>query len=140
MPWLAYVQAVVFFLSSRKYDPGCSSWIRILDPDLDFLPILNPGVKKAPDPGSAATLRTGTRHPFVRVLSTNYIICCNRSWNWLETRPETTRKPGFCPGTAPGLVMARLQIHIQLFTLMRILIRLQPVLRIHDKVFLLITR
>jgi hypothetical protein len=35
------------FLSSRKYDPKCSSWIRIPDPEL-FLPI--------PDTGSA-TLR-----------------------------------------------------------------------------------
>jgi hypothetical protein len=36
------------------------------------------------------------------------IIICNRFWSWLETRPETTRKPGFCPGTAPsGLVMVR---------------------------------
>jgi hypothetical protein len=39
-----------WFLSSRKYDPGCSS--RIPDPDADFLPISipDPGVKKAPDP------------------------------------------------------------------------------------------
>ncbi len=43
------------FLSSRNYDPGCSS--RILDPDLDFLSIPDPGVKKTPDPGSgSATL------------------------------------------------------------------------------------
>jgi hypothetical protein len=43
-----------WFLSSRKYDPGCSSWI----PDADFLPIPDPGVKKAPDPGSgSATLQ-----------------------------------------------------------------------------------
>ncbi len=42
-----------WFLSSRKYDPGCSSRIRIPD----FLPIPDPGVKKAPDPGSgSATL------------------------------------------------------------------------------------
>ncbi len=36
------------FLSSRKYDPGCSSRIRILI----FYPsrIPDPGVKKAPDP------------------------------------------------------------------------------------------
>jgi hypothetical protein len=40
-----------WFLSSRKYDPGCSS--RIPDPDADSLPIPDPGVKKAPDPGSA---------------------------------------------------------------------------------------
>jgi hypothetical protein len=42
------------FLSSRKYDPGCSSRIRILI----FLLAPDPGVtKKAPDPGSgSATL------------------------------------------------------------------------------------
>ncbi len=33
------------------YDPGCSSRIRVPDPDLEFLPIPDPGVKKAPDPG-----------------------------------------------------------------------------------------
>jgi hypothetical protein len=46
-----------WFLSSRKYDPGCLS--RIPDPDADFYPsrIPDPGVKKAPDPGSgSATL------------------------------------------------------------------------------------
>ncbi len=44
-----------WFLSSRKYDPGCSS--RIPDPDADFQSIPDPGVKKAPDPGSgSATL------------------------------------------------------------------------------------
>jgi hypothetical protein len=38
------------FLSSRKYDAGCSSRIQILI----FYPsrISDPGVKKAPDPGS----------------------------------------------------------------------------------------
>jgi hypothetical protein len=30
-----------WFLSSKKYDPGCSS--RIPDPDADFLPISDPG-------------------------------------------------------------------------------------------------
>jgi hypothetical protein len=40
------------FLSSQKYDPGCSSRIRIL-----IFSIPDPGVKKAPDPGSgSATL------------------------------------------------------------------------------------
>jgi hypothetical protein len=40
------------FLSSRKHDPGCSSLIRIMDPDPDFLhiPIPDP---KALDSGSA---------------------------------------------------------------------------------------
>jgi hypothetical protein len=41
-----------WFLSSRKYDPVCSSRIRI--PDADFLPIQDPGVKNAPDPGSGS--------------------------------------------------------------------------------------
>ena len=44
-----------WFLSSRKYDLGCSSRIRMLT----FYPsrIPDPGVKKAPDPGSGtATL------------------------------------------------------------------------------------
>jgi hypothetical protein len=46
-----------FFLSSRKYDPVCSS--RIPDPVLDFYPsrILDPGVKKTPDPGSGFITR-----------------------------------------------------------------------------------
>jgi hypothetical protein len=39
------------FLSSRKYDPGCSSWIP--DPDPGFLPI--------PDPGSRGKKSTGSR-------------------------------------------------------------------------------
>jgi hypothetical protein len=44
-----------WFLSSRKYDPGCSS--RIPDPNSYFLPIPDPGVKKAPDPGSRIRIR-----------------------------------------------------------------------------------
>jgi hypothetical protein len=40
----------IWFLSSRTYDPGCSSRLRIL---VFFLPIPDPGVKKALDPGSA---------------------------------------------------------------------------------------
>ncbi len=45
-------KAKKWFLSSKKYDPGCSS--RIPDPDANFLPsrIPDPGVKKAPNPGS----------------------------------------------------------------------------------------
>jgi hypothetical protein len=44
-----------------KYDPVCSSRIRIPDPDPDFYPsgIPDPGVKMAPDPGSgSATVAT----------------------------------------------------------------------------------
>ncbi len=44
-----------FLLSFRKYDPGCSFWIRILILYPSRIP--DPGVKKAPDPGSgSATL------------------------------------------------------------------------------------
>jgi hypothetical protein len=47
-----YFNAKKWFQSSRKYDPGCSSRIRIPGPDPGFLPIPDPGVKKAPDLGS----------------------------------------------------------------------------------------
>jgi hypothetical protein len=50
-------KAKKWFLSSKKYDSGSSSGIP--DPDADFLPprIPDPGVKKAPNPGSvSATL------------------------------------------------------------------------------------
>jgi hypothetical protein len=47
------------FLSSGKYDPGCSSRIRILI----FFPsrIPDSGVKKAPDPGSGSATLLNTR-------------------------------------------------------------------------------
>ncbi len=34
-----YFNPEIWFLNSRKYDPGCSSRIRIPDSDPDFLPI-----------------------------------------------------------------------------------------------------
>ncbi len=43
------------FLSSRKYDPGSGSWFFYLSR------ILDPGVKKAPDPGSRGQKGTGSR-------------------------------------------------------------------------------
>ncbi len=49
---LKYFNPKKWYLSFRKYDPGCSSRIRILYPS----GIPDPGVKKAPDPGSSATL------------------------------------------------------------------------------------
>jgi hypothetical protein len=51
-----YFNPKKWFLSSRKYDPSCSSRIRILI----FYPsrIPDSGVKKAPDPGSATLLNT----------------------------------------------------------------------------------
>ncbi len=42
-----------WFLSSRKYDPGCSS--RIPDPDADFYP------SRIPDPGSRGQKGNGSR-------------------------------------------------------------------------------
>jgi hypothetical protein len=49
---LTPTKAKKWFLSSKKYDPGCSS--QIPDPEADLLPsrIPDPGVKKAPNPGS----------------------------------------------------------------------------------------
>jgi hypothetical protein len=44
-----------WFLSSRKYDPGCSSRIRMLTFSPSRIP--DPGVKKAPDPGSRIRIR-----------------------------------------------------------------------------------
>ena len=61
-----------WYLSSRKYDPGCSSRKRMLS----FYPsrIPDPGVKKAPDPGSgSATLLfiiDGAQHIICIVSST----------------------------------------------------------------------
>ena len=49
-----------WFLSSRKYDPGCSS--QIPDPDPDFLPI--------PDPGSWGKKGTGS---WIRIRNTEDI-------------------------------------------------------------------
>ncbi len=47
-----YFNPKKWFLSYRKYDLGCSSRIRIFHPSR----ISDPGVKKAPDPGSATLL------------------------------------------------------------------------------------
>ncbi len=45
------------FLSSRKYDPGCSSRICIPDPDPDFLPILDSGSRGQKGTGSLIWIR-----------------------------------------------------------------------------------
>ncbi len=65
---LKYFNLKNWFLSSWKYDPGCSSQIQIPDPD--FLPVPDPGVKKAPDPGSG---------------STTLIIYKGRQYTWVMT-------------------------------------------------------
>jgi hypothetical protein len=49
------------FLSSRKYYLGCPPRIRILI----FLPILDPGVKKASDPGSGCATLATPHHPII---------------------------------------------------------------------------
>ncbi len=54
-----YFNPKKWFLRSRKYDPGCSSRIRMLN----FYPSRIPGSKKAPDPGSAT-------------LFYNTVLCC----------------------------------------------------------------
>jgi hypothetical protein len=48
-------KAKKWFLSSKKYDPGCSS--RIPDPDADFLPSRIQGSKRRPIPGSRIRIR-----------------------------------------------------------------------------------
>jgi hypothetical protein len=55
-----YFNPKKWFLSSRKYDPGCSSRLQILT----FYPsrIPDPGVKKAPDPGSRIRIRNTAHH------------------------------------------------------------------------------
>ncbi len=69
------------FLSSRKYNRGCSSRIRILF----FLPIPDPGVTKAPDSGSRIRIRnTGFKGDrFTRFVS---LRVCYRHGLWKENR------------------------------------------------------
>jgi hypothetical protein len=63
----------------------------ILDPGLDFLPIPDPGITKAPDPGSATLLFSAKRS-----------AQCTRGWSvrgsalLSETSPAHT---AICPGT-----------------------------------------
>ncbi len=56
-----FLSSKKWFLSSKKYDPGCSSRIRMLTFSYPGSPIPDPGVKKAPNPGSRIRIRnTGT--------------------------------------------------------------------------------
>ncbi len=59
-----------WFLSSRKYDPDCSSRIGIPDPEPDFLPIPDPGSRGQKATGSATLLRW-----FVCRKSDEWIYC-----------------------------------------------------------------
>jgi hypothetical protein len=71
-------KAKKWFLSSKKYYPGCSS--RIPDPDADFLPsrIPDPGVKKAPSLGSRIRIRnTAVFNDFIYNM---YRMLTN--WGW----------------------------------------------------------
>ncbi len=56
-----------WFLSSRKYDPGSSSRIRMLTFYPSRIPV--PGVKKTPDPGSGSA--TLLMFPFYKMLFMN---------------------------------------------------------------------
>jgi hypothetical protein len=79
---LKYFSPKKWFLTSRKYDPGCL-WILI------FLPIPDPGVKKAPDPWyGSAKLHTiiiiiayTTTHAFVWIFKQQY-----RNLGWIRNR------------------------------------------------------
>ncbi len=81
-----------WFLSSRKYDPGCSS--RIPDPDADFLPIPDPGVKKAPDPGSgSATLAESINKRIFATVHPGLFFCEVRKYYWkLKSQKNTNAK------------------------------------------------
>jgi hypothetical protein len=99
-----------WFLSSRKYDPGCSS--RIPDPDADLLPsrIPDPGVKKALDPGSWIRIRniaycTGTVFSlYVTVpYSMNFIHSFSLPAGYSEYshHQPAAEGPPACPCTGP---------------------------------------
>jgi hypothetical protein len=64
------------FLSSGKYDQGCSSWIRDPDPDPDFLLSPDPGCQKGN--GSRIRIRnTAVRLSIVLILlAGDFIECC----------------------------------------------------------------
>ncbi len=70
-----------WFLSSQKYDPGCSSWIP--DTDADFLPSRIPGSKRQPipDPGSGSATLDARRYPTqkLEVQTWNLLHC---AWGW----------------------------------------------------------
>jgi hypothetical protein len=61
-----------WFLSSRKYDPGCSSRIRILT----FCPSLDPGSRGQKDTGSRIRIRNTAVHLiFLRLAYVPYLLC-----------------------------------------------------------------
>ncbi len=77
-----------WFLRPQKYDDYPGSWIQYPDPD--FLPIPDPGVKKAPDPRS-----------WIRIRNTVLVICLGPWWSmsscllilppsWIKSVPFST--------------------------------------------------
>jgi hypothetical protein len=60
------------FPSSQKYDPGCSSLIRIPDPDFYPSRIPFPGIKKAPEFGSATL--SETKYDFAEIILRNQAV------------------------------------------------------------------
>ena len=81
-----------WFLSSRKYDPGCSS--RIPDPDSDFLPIL--------DPGSRVKASKGTGS-WIRIRNTGFLYCSDSLFSLLlliDSFIHFTSKSAIAGGTA----------------------------------------
>ncbi len=77
------------FISSRKYDPGCSSRIMIFYRSrIRIFPIPDPGFKKAPDPGSGSA----TMHMFGIWYKRSRVVCRYRrlrartSWSSTASR------------------------------------------------------
>ncbi len=67
-----FTQKIV--LRSRKYDPGCSSRIRIPDPDPDFLTISDPGSRDQKGPGSRIRIcNTAPQGPRPSLKSKTYL-------------------------------------------------------------------
>jgi hypothetical protein len=76
-----YFNPKKWFLSSRKYDPGCSSRIRIRILTFYPSPIPDPGVKKAPDPGSGSATLAVNQHS-----SRGSVICFKHSLIQLQLK------------------------------------------------------
>jgi hypothetical protein len=101
-----YFQTKKLFLSFQKYDPGCSSRIRILI----FYPsrIPDPGAKMAPDPGSGSRNNGGNtcygmcsvvfRGPKTGILNKSYGMCSiacrgpRRSSSYIRTSRSALRR------------------------------------------------
>ncbi len=90
-----------WFLSSKKYDPCCSS--RIPDPDADFPPIPDLGSRgqKAPDPGSRIRIRNTGSYTLLGTVPTHteasrrsikyfliaIVNCITKTYNFASIRP-----------------------------------------------------